>query len=100
MSLFSSLNFALLFVYISYVTFCLNDMSQNVFKDVQILKDKLLTLDWSQNQNKLAIAHLLDSFKGFDCNGFFSLGRPLLTSVTSNFVTYLIILIQFKIYEQ
>ena len=41
----------------------------------------------------------IEDFKGFDCNGFFILGKPLLTSILANFVTYLIILIQFKITE-
>ena len=35
-------------------------------------------------------------FEGFDGHGFFTLGRSHLTSVVSNFITFIIVLIQFK----
>ena len=38
-------------------------------------------------------------FSGFDGLGYFTLGKPLLTSITANILTYLIVLIQFKISE-
>ena len=38
-------------------------------------------------------------FRGFDGLGYFTLGKPLLTSITANILTYLIVLIQFKISE-
>ena len=41
----------------------------------------------------------LQDFKGFDGLGYFTLGKPLLTSITANILTYLIVLIQFKISE-
>ena len=41
--------------------------------------------------NKLA------EFKGLDANGYVTLGKPLLTSIFASFITYLIILVQFKI---
>ena len=42
------------------------------------------------------ICSLLDDFKGFDGNGFFILDHSLLTGMTGNFVTLMVILIQFK----
>ena len=42
-------------------------------------------------------AKILDRFQGFDCGGFFTLGKPLLTSITATFATYFIILVQFKL---
>ena len=41
----------------------------------------------------------LQDFRGFDGLGYFTLGKPLLTSITANILTYLIVLIQFKISE-
>ena len=38
-------------------------------------------------------------FRGFDGLGYFTLGKSLLTSITANILTYLIVLIQFKISE-
>ena len=40
---------------------------------------------------------MLDEFQGFDVYGYATLGKPLITSMFANFITYLIILIQFKI---
>ena len=42
------------------------------------------------------ICSLLDDFKGFDGNGFFILDHSLLTGMTGNFVTLIVILIQIK----
>ena len=41
----------------------------------------------------------LEGFQGFDGNGYFVLGKPLFSSITANFITYLIILVQFKVSE-
>ena len=40
-----------------------------------------------------------EEFKGFDGYGYFHLGKSLLTCCQANFVTYLIVLIQFRISE-
>ena len=42
------------------------------------------------------ICSLQDDFKGFDGNGFFILDHSLLTGMTGNFVTLIVILIQIK----
>ena len=36
-------------------------------------------------------------FDGFDANGYFTTGKPLLSSIMANFVTFMIILIQFRL---
>ena len=41
----------------------------------------------------------LDEFKGYNAEDFFTVNNSLITGMTSNFVTYLIILIQFKFTE-
>jgi hypothetical protein len=43
------------------------------------------------------LIYTLSEFQGFDACGFVTLGKPLLSSIFANFITYLIILIQFKI---
>ena len=53
----------------------------------------------SAMEDRQSLMHQLDEMKGLDGLGFFHLGKPLLTSISANFVTYLIVLIQFKITE-
>ena len=55
--------------------------------------DEMLTL------KKLVLNHLYqwENFSGF---GFFTIGKPFLTAFVSNFITYLIILVQFKLTEK
>ena len=60
-----------------------------VFTDEQI----------SDHLVKTIILKTIDDFEGFDGLGFFNLGKPLLTSIFANFVTYLIILMQFRLTE-
>ena len=57
--------------------------------------EKLIKSDVAQNT-----IELLKMFKGFDAYGYFKLGRPLLTTIVANFMTYVIILVQFKFYEK
>ena len=39
----------------------------------------------------------LQSFQGFSANDYFYLNKPLITGILANFVTYFIILVQFKL---
>ena len=41
----------------------------------------------------------LDGFKGFNGENYFTVNNSLITGMVANFMTYLIILIQFKITE-
>ena len=45
------------------------------------------------------VARKLEAFKGFDGSGFFTLNREFLSGVAANFLTYLIVLVQFKVGE-
>lgn len=83
----------------------LNTLSHQVFEKVKELREWLLELTFETQEstnNGSSGGHLtkaiqlLKAFKGFDCCGFFVLGRPHLTSIIATFATYIIILIQFK----
>ena len=56
------------------------------------------TSEESLTLKKLVLSHLhqWESFSGY---GFFTLGKSFLTSFVANFITYIIILIQFKLSE-
>jgi len=87
----------------------MNLASQHVQDRLEELKNILEVCDFEnriidgefQNVTKeqnLIIKHF-EEFKGFDGYGYFHLSKSLLTGVVSNFVTYLIVLIQFKVSE-
>ena len=69
--------------------------SELMANKVQELKRKILDIQF-QNGEADAILILLDEFKGFNANGYFTLNKSLLTSMTSNFLCFFVILIQFK----
>ena len=84
--------------------------SENIKDGLQGIKHHIWSLHVSSENfgtiegNILSEAHaqnrlisLLDEFKGFDANGYATLGKPLLSSIFANFITYVIILIQFRI---
>ena len=60
---------------------------------VQVQNDHGRFIEYSRQD----LLEYLQYFHGFDCCGFFQLGKPLLTSVLATFATYMIILVQFKI---
>ena len=59
------------------------------------MKKRILDIQFQTGQSEAVIA-LLDEFKGFDAKGYFTLNHSLLTGMTACFVTYLVILVQFK----
>ena len=70
--------------------------------DLHINPDDILTLNGKTFRVKhwqKRIASGLGEFQGFHGNNYFVLEKPLLTSITANFITYLIILVQFKVSE-
>ena len=87
----------------------LNGQSEEIKQIVSNLKDTLgdlvvsngiIQMDGSFHSEVYARGHLINKlaeFQGLDAYGYATLGKPLLTSVFANFITYLIILIQFKI---
>ena len=91
-------NFVTFFLFLLYVLVHINHLSQNVSYSVEELVEYLI-LQENESEEKLKAIRLLERFKGFDCRGYFTLGRSLLTSIVSSFVTYMIVLIQFKLSE-
>ena len=87
----------------------LNGQSEEIKQIVSNLKDTLgdivvsngkIQIDGRFHSEVYARGHLINKlaeFQGLDAYGYATLGKPLLTSVFANFITYLIILIQFKI---
>ena len=86
--------------------------TQDIKGDIHGIKVAILDLDihpddlWTSNGKTLRVQHWqkriafgLGEFQGFHGNNYFVLGKPLLTSITANFITYLIILVQFKVSE-
>ena len=70
--------------------------------DLHINPDDILTLNGKTFRVKhwqKRIASGLGEFQGFHGNNYFVLKKPLLTSITANFITYLIILVQFKKFQ-
>ena len=84
----------------NFCTICyLNALSQKVSNHLMKLLEQLTNLsnlDASAEHSKSQAIKLFNLFHGFDCCGFVTLGRPLLTSIITTIVTYTIILIQFK----
>lgn len=88
------------FIFFDIVIY-VNCMSQIVTDEVQKLKETLLIYKGEvSNDEKFEALYLIDSFHGFDANGYFVLGKPLLTSVAANFTTFIIVLIQFRLSEK
>ena len=52
------------------------------------------------NANIFKLIENLNTFNGFDACGYFTLGKSHLTSILSNFTTFIIVLIQFKMAEK
>ena len=87
-------------------------ISQYVVDDVQNLVEVLQRLPIQDNHmacidNEIhpamyvreLLAKKLESFNGFDAGGFCKLNKSILSSITANFITYVIVLIQFKTSE-
>lgn len=116
-----SLTFDPLFI-IGYVGFAailidflhfFNYLSQNLVDEMEELRLKLVNLcipndnmvliegnPVKAKHGRRQILENFSSFKGFEAMGFFQLGSPLLTSISANFLTYLIILVQFGTSEK
>jgi hypothetical protein len=87
----------------------LNAQSEEIKQSLSTLKDTLRGLEVSNGIIEIdgrvhseayargVLINKLAEFQGFNAYGYATLGKPLLTSVFANFITYLIILIQFKI---
>ena len=75
----------------------INFMSQEVANNLHRLKPYIYKL---KCEEKDELIDKITSFQGFNACGFFTLGKPLLTSIVANFTTFIIVLIQFKMAER
>ena len=75
-------------------------MSQEVNVNLCELKNSILLSPLIPFEDKYQLIERMNSFNGFDANGYFTLGKQLLTSIVSNFTTFIIVLIQFKMAEK
>ena len=87
--------FSVTFLTTQYVIY-INFLSQEIAENLQGLKFYIYKL---KSDKKDQIIEKINSFQGFNACGFFTLGKPLLTSIIANFITYMIVLIQFKMAE-
>ena len=79
--------------YVITLSFSYCTLSEDLANKVQRLKIAVLSKGNHQVED---IIQELDDFKGFDGNGYFTLNHSLLTAMTTNFATFLVILVQFK----
>ena len=117
---FTSIGVILVFIgYVSlvmkfaYIVWIFNHDSEHLCDQVKLLKNTLDEVyiedhefvfgEGGQLRDARFARNLMvnqfQDFRGFDGLGYFTLGKPLLTSITANILTYLIVLIQFKISE-
>ena len=75
-------------------------MSQEVSENLCELKNSILLSPLIPFEDKYQLIERMNSFNGFDAKGYFTLGKQLLTSIVSNFTTFIIVLIQFKMAEK
>ena len=79
------------------LTLCyINFLSQDVTNNLQELAEYISEARITDENWKVITIQRINSFQGFDGHGFFTLGRSHLTSVVSNFITFIIVLIQFQ----
>ena len=88
------------FIFETALLFLLCHFSENVARSVQKLKEYILELQLKNGQQGEVVYHLLNEFYGFEAYGFFTLNHSLLTGIVSNFVTYLVVIINFRVSEQ
>ena len=104
---FGNISICVMLCIFLYIT---NDASQSLTNAMSELKSTVMNMPMNENETvivdgiehssvyaRFVIVERFSSFKGFTGCEFFDLGRPMLSTVTSNFITYLIILLQFKL---
>ena len=104
---FGNISICVILCIFLYIT---NDASQLLTDAIRDLKSTIMNMPMNENESvivdgvehssayaRFVIVERISCFKGFTGCKFFDLGRPMLSTVTSNFMTYLIILLQFKL---
>ena len=85
-------------IFVVIILWYFNVLSCDLTKSVHQLRRAILR-SGIEFVSKSYIIEELQCFHGFDAHGFFTLGRSLITSIISNFTTFIIVLIQFKMSE-
>ena len=99
-----ALGFFILSTVTTYSFIFVNLYSQSIGDQVRDLKENIqdqciLSLEKSEEliiMKNLVLCHLT-RWENFDGYGFFVLGKPFLTGILANFITYIIVLIQFQL---
>ena len=81
--------------FVGYFLFILGNISEVILTSIQELKSTIQNVYYQNNQAD-CITSMLDDFKGFDANGYFTLNHSMLTGMITNFATFLVILVQFN----
>ena len=64
---------------------------------IKTIEDKQMNENWMLDDPKMIIKiKRLEKFEGFDGKNFFTWNKSFMTTIISTFLTYFIILIQFK----
>ena len=69
----------------------INFLSQDVTNNLQELAEDISEVRITDENWKVITIQRINSYEGFDGRGFFAFGRSHLTSVVSNFITFVIV---------
>ena len=90
----------------AFTAWYLSSFSQSLLSKTEELKIAFSNIKFCKNMNetefideKNSLYLQLDGFKGFNAENYFTVNNSLITGMIANFVTYVIILVQFKITE-
>ena len=111
---FMTISFFIYFINYSMLIWYLCSFSQYLTSKVQDLKISILDLNFSREQHSISqnmnetefmierqsIFLRLDQFNGFHAEDFFIVNNSFITGMIANFITYVILLIQFKFNEK
>lgn len=82
------------------LTFVLTSQSQQIIDKYQLLHKQLISSEKFQEKDwkiKNTILFMLEKFDGFSACGYFKLSKSLIPSIIGNLLTYIVILVQFKV---
>ena len=84
----------------------LSSFSQSLVSKIEELKNAFSNIKFCKDMNeaqffdeKHSLYLQLDGFKGYNGENYFTVNNSMISGMIANFVTYLIVLIQFKITE-
>lgn len=75
--------------------FSMATTSQSLIDENQLIIDEIMEKSWIHDPEIAFLVGQLEKFPGFSGLQFFTMNNALLTSITANVITYLIVFIQF-----